>query len=95
MTHYRPSALPPQSGAITEPNLAGRDPFLLVARDAWERVGRTAGVGEVGLGQQGTNGVVRVGMRDAAGIAGIYERVEESFWNAIESGKTPGLKVVE
>ncbi len=33
--------------------------------------------------------------RDAAGIAGIYERVGEPFWNAIESGKTPGLKVVE
>ena len=31
--------------------------------------------------------------RDADGIAGIYRRVGQRFWAAVEEGKTPGLRV--
>jgi hypothetical protein len=33
--------------------------------------------------------------RGASGIAGIYARVGAQFWRAIESGRNPGLRVVE
>jgi hypothetical protein len=31
--------------------------------------------------------------RDADGIAGIYRRVSQQFWAAVDEGKTPGLRI--